>query len=519
MGGLGGHMSHLYGDSELKLSELTSIIQQVAAGEMVYNEKADGQNIHVTMDTNRNVYFARNKGDIAATGRNVDVIANAYLAKDQSAQAEIFGDGCLVIEQVLQSLSDETVNLIFNDPDMPKTYVNCEIIHMDHPNMVLYDKYHIQFHELKVDPNDEFPKVKEMFGSKEGRIRGLQIIDKKFEKLLSEVGNSEVTITGRYGKTAGKEMTFSIDGPQFLPPKTQQLQGEELVLFQQQANKAINDITQFAQSCGLTLESTVGDLIISQLEDTVLPGLGVPDAALSDISNYIVYGTDASGVTIQSSRAAGATEDTLKPFKQKLASLIPDKELVTKMTLGKHESFRNGLINVVIRPIKEIIHNFSVSVLDGVESAIAKDPGLARYATAATLRDIDGLRQALISDYQEHPDRLDRYLKKFDAELELLGDISKFNQSMEGVVINYVRQDGMPVLYKLTGLFAPANQIVGSSASGFNIKRDLLTQARAEYRNEPYTPAPDPDIDGPSSPLQESIRKMIRESIRRRLRL
>ena len=515
MGGLAGHMSHLYGDTELKISELIGIIQQVASGEMIYNEKADGQNIYATMDAQRNVYFARNQGDIKKLGRSAQEIGSEYMGKGMSAQAEIFGDGCHAIEQILQSLSDETANLIFGDPQMPKTYINCEIIHMDHPNMVMYEKYHIQFHELEVDPADEFPEVAERFASKENRISGLNIQQKKFQRLLSEVAGSSVKIVGQFGNTTGKEMEFTIDGPQFLPPKTETSAGEELVLFQSQADNAVSQIKALVNSAGLNETNTVGDYIIAKLEDEVLPAIGVPEAALSDISNFIVYGTDANGVKILSktARASGGVE-TAKPFREKLIPLM-GKEMAEKLTMSKYSSFQNGLMGPIIGELKEVIHSFSVSVLDGVESAIAKDPGLARHATAATLSDIQGLRNALISDYETEPDKLERYLSKFDRELSLLGDISKFNQSMEGVVINYVREDGMPVLYKLTGLFAPANQIVGSSKSGFDIKRRLLQKARQEYNSLPYTP--EPDIVPPASPLQETIRRMIRESIRRNL--
>ena len=81
MGGLAGHMSHLYGDNGLKFSELISIVKRVASGDLVYNEKADGQNIHVTMDTNRNVYFARNKTDYNMMGRSADRIQSDYEGK------------------------------------------------------------------------------------------------------------------------------------------------------------------------------------------------------------------------------------------------------------------------------------------------------------------------------------------------------------------------------------------------------------------------------------------------------
>ena len=64
---------------------------------------------------------------------------------------------------------------------------------------------------------------------------------------------------------------------------------------------------------------------------------------------------------------------------------------------------------------------------------------------------------------------------KFNRELELLGDIEDFNASMEGIVMRYTREDGTPMLYKMTGPFAPANQLLG--AAGFETKERLLNRS------------------------------------------
>ena len=88
---------------------------------------------------------------------------------------------------------------------------------------------------------------------------------------------------------------------------------------------------------------------------------------------------------------------------------------------------------------------------------------------------------------------------------------------MEGVVINYVREDGMPILYKLTGNFAPANQLLGMSSQGFEIKRSLLNKAKSEYASMNYKPDADDHFETPEESediiSEVLIRKLIRESI------
>lgn len=499
MGGLAGHMSHLYGDRMLKVSELISIIKRVASGDLQYNEKADGQNIFATMDLQSNVYFARNKTDFKNVGRSVEKLSGDFLAKDQFVQAEIFGDGCKAIETVLKSLSDETKNLIFNDPRMPNTYINCEIIHSNHPNMVLYEKNHIQFHEFNVLGNSDYEE-----------IEGLTVLNQKFDQFLSEVSGQELSIQSE--SNPGSILSFTIDGPRFLPPRTKGVGPEDLELFKSQVDQTVLMIEGLMEASGLTLQNTVGDMMVAKIKDEMLPEFNIPSEIIDDISNFLVYQKDAEGNKIRSKRASDSGGiESLKPFKAKIAAVI-GKEMADKFTLGKYKKFQKGFIGGAMAPLKDIIHQFSLSIVNGAESVIASDPGLARFATKAALSDMVRIRAALEDEYSDQPERLAGYIDKFERELALLGNIEDFAQSMEGVVINYIREDGMPMLYKLTGNFAPANQLLGLSSKGFEIKRELLNKAKSEYQQTPYIPEPD------DSPLAETyIRKTIRESIRSRL--
>lgn len=500
MGALAGHMSHLYGDTALKIRELTSIIKKVGSGDLNYNEKADGQNVFVTMDSQRNVLFARNQAHRSQLGITADQLADNYLDKNQLEQAEIFGAGCKAIEYSLQSLSNETFESIFADPNMPLTYINCEIIHERHFNMVLYEKCHIQFHELKVEGDAKYDNL----------ISGLNILSEKFKKLLLETAGQEVTYVGKRGNNANQKMVFTIDGPKFLKPVNQDLSPEDLEIFNSEVSQAVQNIEALVNISGVSLESTVGDYLVSKIEDEVLTEFNIPKSIISDISNYLVYRTDSNGINIRSKRSSdsGGVE-TLKPFKQKLIAAGLTKEMTDKFTLGKFKSFQNGLVGAAISPLKDIIHQFSLSILNRASSVIASDPELAKFAAKAALSDIPALRRAVEVEFESNPERLEKNLSKFNRELELLGDINKFSQSMEGVVISYVREDGMPVLYKLTGNFAPANQLLGMTSQGFKIKRNLLNKAKQEYAQIKHIPEP----EDPSLLEENRLRKIIRQTI------
>jgi hypothetical protein len=507
MGGLAGHMSHLYGDTELKLSEIIKLVSGIKSGEVKFNEKADGQNIFVTVTPDRKVLFARNKTDFKNIGRTISQLGfdftasakkragDAFQPNETVPQVEIFVDGCTAIQSTLSTLSNEMLELVFNDPKMPQTYINCEIIHQKHPNLVIYEKNHIQFHEFQVfgDVNYEI-------------IEGLNLLNAKFSKFLNEVSDQEIDINSVSGDT----ITFTIDGPRFLPSRGDTLNPEELNIFEQQSDQTILNLKKLFNDIGLTEANTIGQYLVAKIEDEVLPTFNIPDSIASDVAHFLVYATDASGNPIKSKRASGSGGiETLKPFKQKI-QVAAGKEMADKLTLGKYRSFQAGLAGAAIGPIKEIIHTYSLSVVNTTASVIASDPGLAKYAARMALSDMSTLRNAVESELQGTPDRLEKNLAKFDRELALLGDVNDFAQSMEGVVINYVRDDGMPILYKLTGNFAPANQLLGMSSRGFEIKRSLLNKAVQEYKNTQYVPTPEDD----SSPMNESqIRRLIRNSI------
>ena len=313
-------------------------------------------------------------------------------------------------------------------------------------------------------------------------------------------------------------MVFSIDGPRFLKPANADLSPADLDLFNSEINDAVVAIESLIKGSGVSLNSTVGEYLVAKIEEEVLPEFNIPNNVLSDISHFLVYKTDANGNLIRSKSSKDSSGvETLKPFKQKLLNAGMTKEMVGKFTLGKFKTFQNGLAGAAISPLKNIIHQFSLSIVNRAKSVIALDPELARFAAKASLSNIPALRSAVEEEFASNSERLERNLAKFNRELALLGDIEKFTQSMEGVVINYVREDGMPILYKLTGNFAPANQLLGMSSQGFEIKRSLLNKAKSEYASMNYKPDSDDHFETPEESediiSEVLIRKLIRESI------
>ena len=65
MGGLAGHLSHVYEDMGMKFSTFKQILEDVASGNVDTYEKVDGQNIFFSYDITTSIAkFARNKTEI-----------------------------------------------------------------------------------------------------------------------------------------------------------------------------------------------------------------------------------------------------------------------------------------------------------------------------------------------------------------------------------------------------------------------------------------------------------------------
>ena len=67
MGGVAGHLSHLYDNRNLTFNKMAEILQKAASGELVGTEKTDGYNIYIGYVDGR-PRAARNKGDMSRGG-------------------------------------------------------------------------------------------------------------------------------------------------------------------------------------------------------------------------------------------------------------------------------------------------------------------------------------------------------------------------------------------------------------------------------------------------------------------
>ena len=72
MGGLAGHMSHLYDNPRLTFGQIKSILQDAAEGKLEGTEKTDGQNLYISFSVpKQELEFAEGGAKAARNKTNI----------------------------------------------------------------------------------------------------------------------------------------------------------------------------------------------------------------------------------------------------------------------------------------------------------------------------------------------------------------------------------------------------------------------------------------------------------------
>jgi len=132
---------------------------------------------------------------------------------------------------------------------------------------------------------------------------------------------------------------------------------------------------------------------------------------------------------------------------RKVLKLIPQEDASSIAAVRQLVGEAGALLKQAIAPVEEIVHDFSVEMLRGLQSAFVLDNeaevGRLRAETSRAIQAIEG------SDSEEAMEILAKQMSK-------LKDVEGVSTAAEGFVFDY---DG--VTYKFTGNFAPMNQLLG----------------------------------------------------------
>ena len=158
MGGLGGHMPHIYENKELTFDKVVDILTAASNGDLDAEEKVDGQNLLISYSLERrSTVAARNLSNIRAGGLDAHGMVEKFLGH---AAEKVFLEGFSAFETAIESLDERDIIEIFGkDADF---WYNSELMDPENPNIITYDSKIIKIHdtghlEMNKEENRPFP--------------------------------------------------------------------------------------------------------------------------------------------------------------------------------------------------------------------------------------------------------------------------------------------------------------------------------------------------------------------------
>jgi hypothetical protein len=414
-GGAAGHMAHPWDDHGLTFNDVREIVSRALSGrldiETAVTEKTDGQNIQITWK-NGEIGFARGKGTIINPMTTPEIIAD-FLRKQQKAiderGAAAGADYQRVVDayrataedltQSLRSIPEEKLNQIFKNG---RVFANMEIIYPATKNVIAYDKAHLQFHNL-VEYDEKGNVV-------ETDLTGGAMMQKIIQDANAHMQN-----------------TFS-----FIPP--QRIKLGQVYDFEDQQAAFYNEIDQLRNRYGLKDTDLLSDYHKAWWQDIIQTkakevGYEIPDTILTALIYRWAFEDKSTNISV-------------------LKKQIDNPEFVAWVDAFDKKDFKQYR-KQNLEPFESIFLRLGVLVLQNATNYLAANP-------TKTVQDIKTELAQLIKDLQTKGN--EATLTKLKHELGRIQKLGGFDAIVpsEGVVFTYQGNT-----YKMTGAFAPVNQILG----------------------------------------------------------
>jgi nicotinamide mononucleotide adenylyltransferase len=318
MGGVAGHMDHLYENRDLTFGEMKQILEAAANGELTAEEKVDGQNLFLSYSIPEGkAKGARNKGNLKSGG--LDAVGLAQKFAGRGGLEKAFSGGFATFEKAVEALSDEEKERIFG----PNTNIwyNAEVMDPGNANVILYDDKTLKIHDV-----GHFVFDRET-GDQSPIPRGtLETLDNALERMENQLHSDDFNLARRALVDIKK---IEDDG--------------------QALNQAFNRINNEMRKEGLNDDSTILDYMYKRLMNGIDSEL--PKNLKEEIINYILKLPGNIGLR--------ALKKGLNPQDlQDLNSIIAGSKVLLQQS---------------VEPLELAIHDFTVELLKGLKSIFIED--------------------------------------------------------------------------------------------------------------------------------------------------
>jgi hypothetical protein len=415
-GGAGGHMAHPWDDHGLSFNDMKEIVARALSGrldiESAVTEKTDGQNIQITWK-NGSIGFARNKGTIINPMTTPEFIAEFErkhrdtIEKHGAAAGETYQ---LVVDafrtcaedltESLNSIPESKLNSIFKNG---RIFANMEIIYPATRNVIAYDKAHLQFHNL-VEYDDKGVVV-------QTDLSGGAMM----QKIIQDAN-------------AHMQKTFS-----FIPP--QRIKLGRVYDFEDQQAAFFDEINQLQRKFNLKDTDLISEYHKAWWRDVIQTkatqvGYDIPEDVLNTLMYRWAFNTKSTNISA-------------------LKKQIDNPEFVNWVSAFDQKDFK-VFQKENLEPFETIFLRLGVLVLQNATNYLAANPD-------KTVQDIKSELAQLIRDLQTKGDAV--VLKQLETQLKRIQKLGGFDAIVptEGIVFTFQGNT-----YKMTGAFAPINQILGT---------------------------------------------------------
>jgi hypothetical protein len=415
-GGAAGHMAHPYDDHSLTFGDMKEIVARALGGRLNMEgipatEKTDGQNIQVTWK-NGQIGFARNKGTVINPMTTAELQAKF---DNRGPISEAFGNAGEDLTEAFSRVPQDKLNEIFKNG---RVFANMEIIYPATKNVIAYEIAVLQFHNLvEYDDVGNIVQTDATGGALIQRI----VDEANIDLQKKDQSGNPIFGTAIYGT-----------GFKIIPP--QQIKLGRVDNFEDQEAAFFNEIDQLRNRYQLKDTNLVsdyhrawwGDVVQSKAQEL---GYEIPDEILSALVNRWAFADKSANIAALKKQITNAdfsawvTEFDKKDFK----------------TYYKQN----------MEPFESVFLRLGAVVLRNAENFLAINPSKSVQELKQDLAD-------LIKELQTTQDI--NTIKKLEHELRRIQKLGGFDAIVpsEGVVFVYGGKT-----YKLTGAFAPVNQILG----------------------------------------------------------
>ena len=404
-GAVAGHMNHIYDNGEMSFGELKQLLQAIADGKVRGTEKTDGQNIFLSFNVKTGKAVAiRNKGHIKAGGLDIEAFDEFFSEHPSQSLRFSFVEALEAFEDVIRQVDKDTQEKIFG-PDN-NVYFNTEVMNPGTPgldeddprskgttNVIPYDKKTLLIH-----------RVGHGAFEKEDAKRLDQDVSDNFDTLEQAIA----------GLPAGEPGMFSVE--------TNEIRRMRPMSDKNTVSDTMAEVDNLVRDQGLNDKNTINDYVISQIVP-IIDQFGLTEDRNRLILKRLMMPTGG-------------------PHIRDITRGIP-VELTTDISQFIKE-FRYASFT---RALQNVLHNFSVAAVDGLQSAFISD-------NEKQIKFLQAELQSSITKIQNSSN--ERAKEELTRQMEKLKSSSGINTPSEGFVF-----DWNGATYKLTGNFAPANQILG----------------------------------------------------------